>query len=343
MLKALLLLVSICGATIAVPAWGHQDPSSPLIEARSRKPIQMETVVVTGSVQGPGLWQVRMDDDHVLWVLGTLSLLPANIEWEPSQVKDLISQADEVLWPPSYAVNIKANYLQQALLGLSYLKARKNPGGKSLQQVLDPALYARWQATKARYIPNNSSVERKRPLVAAQDLLDAATKRVSLSNKDIVTPVMKRFARESGVRNWSPVFTVYVSNETAKAALSDVRSLSLDDTRCLSATLDAIDHDLPRMVANGNAWAQGDVQNINFSALARRETLCSDAMMSSDFSAKYGLPNIEKSVADHWLKHALAALKRNAVTVAFLPMEHLVGPDSYLDQLRAAGYTVSAP
>ncbi|MEJ7745982.1 MAG: TraB/GumN family protein [Luteimonas sp.] len=333
----------ICGATLSTAVVGQQAVASTPVTAPEREPVQMDAVVVTGKVTGPGMWQVYMDDDHDLWILGTLSPLPANIEWDSSQVQDLVAQAGDVMWGPNYSVNIKANYLQQAMLGLSYLKAQKNPDGKSLQQVLDPALYARWQVAKARYMPRNSSVEKKRPLVAAQDLLDAAIKRVSLSGKDIVSPQMKRFAKESGIRNWRPVFTVDVSNKAAKAALSDVRRLSLDDSRCLAATLDAIDDDIPRMVANANAWAKGDVQSISFSALARRESLCSDAMMSPEFSAKYGLPHIEKSVADHWLKHARAALNRNAITVAFVPMEYLVGPNNYLNRLRAEGYTVSSP
>ena len=344
MLKSVLLATTItCGAILSTTAVGQQAVSSTLVAAPEREPVQLDTVVVTGRVTGPGMWQVYMDDDHDLWIMGTLSPLPANIQWDSSQVQDLVAQAGDVMWPPNYGVNVKANVLQQAMLGMSYLKAQKNPDGKSLQQVLDPALYARWQATKTKYMPRNSSVEKKRPLVAAQELLDVAIKRVSLSGKDIVSPQMKSFAEQNGIRHWRPVFTVDVSSKAAKAALSDVRRQSLDDARCLAATLDALDDDIPRMVANANAWATGDVQGISFSALARRNSLCSDAMMSPEFSAKYGLPNIEQSVANHWLKHARAALTRNAITVAFVPMEYLVGPNSYLDRLRAEGYTVSSP
>lgn len=65
--------------------------------------------------------------------------------------------------------------------------------------------------------------------------------------------------------------------------------------------------------------------------------------MNADFSEKYGLPNIQKSVADLWLKRAESALSRNTVTVAFVPMEQLVGPNNYLERLRAMGYTVNNP
>ena len=343
MLKAVLLATMTWGALLSTTAVARQAVAPTPVAAPEPEPVLLDTVVVTGRVAGPGMWQVYMDGDHTLWIMGTLSPLPANIEWDSSQVNDLIGQAGEIMWAPSYSVNIKANLLQQAMLGWSYLKAQKNPDGKSLQQVLEPALYARWQAAKTKFMPRNASVEHKRPLVVAQELLDAAIKRASLSSRDIVSPPMKSLAEQNGIRHWRPVFTVDVSNKAAKAALSDVRRQSLDDAQCLAATLDAIDDDIPRMVVNANAWANGEVQGISFSALARRNSLCSDAMMSPEFSAKYGLPNIEKSIADLWLKHARAALKRNAVTVAFVPVEYLVGPNSYLDRLRAEGYTVSSP
>jgi len=65
--------------------------------------------------------------------------------------------------------------------------------------------------------------------------------------------------------------------------------------------------------------------------------------VNADFSEKYGLPNIQQSIARLWLEQVESALSRNAVTVAFVPMEQLVGPDNYLDRLRALGYTVNNP
>ena len=304
---------------------------------------QLESVVISGKVSGPGMWQVYKDDTHTLWILGTIKPLPANIEWDATSVRDMVKQAQEVLWYPGYAVNVNANLLQQVMLGFGYLRAKNNPDGKSLKDVLDPALYARWRGAKAKYLPRNSSVENKRPLVAAEELLDAATRRAGLSNEYSFYEAMKPTMGEAGVTSHYPQFKVDVSNAEAKAALTDIRRMSLDDARCLAATIDAIESDVPRMVANANAWANGDVARINYATLARRNTLCSDSMISPEFSVQYGLPNIEKSVADLWIKEAQSALASNAVTVAFVPMEDLTGPDNLMDRLRTLGYTVSDP
>jgi uncharacterized protein YbaP (TraB family) len=83
--------------------------------------------------------------------------------------------------------------------------------------------------------------------------------------------------------------------------------------------------------------------SINFAALAKRDAMCADALMSPEFSKKYGLPNINASVADLWVTQARAALGRNESTVAFVPTEYLTGPNNLLDRLRALGYTVSGP
>ena len=343
MLKRMLLAAIVAGSTIPLVAFAQDVEPVPTVAEASSSPTSLETVTVTGRVTGPGLWQVHKDDDHDLWIMGTLKPLPANIEWDSTAVRDLVSGANEVLWAPGYAVNVKANVFQGAWLGIGYLRAQKNPDGKSLEQVLTPALYARWLDAKSRYMPHNSGVERKRPLVAAQELLDAAIRKARLSDEPLVYPALKPTIEAGGIRNNHPKFEVKISNDVAKAALSDVRRISLDDAKCLEATLDAVESDLPRMVTNANAWAHGEVDRISFASLARRNALCSDAMLSADFSKKYGLPNIHKSLADLWLKEAESALTRNAVTVAFVPMEQLVGPDNYLDTLRAQGYTVTSP
>lgn len=346
----MLNLIIISAAIIrgAAPAPAVASPVPPLPAAVSpatpgSEPTLLDSVVVSGRVSGPGMWQVYKDDGHDLWILGVVKPLPANIEWDSSVARDMVTQSQEVLWYPGYGVNVQANLFQQAMLGYGYLKAKKNPDGESLAQVLDPALHGRWKAAKAEYMPRNSSVEDKRPIFAAEELLEAAIKRKGLTNEYSFYDAMKPVMEEAGVRSHYPQFEVKVSNALAKAALTDVRRMSLDDAACLSATLDAIDTDLPRMVANANAWANGNVASISYAALAKRDELCSDALMSPAFSAKYGLPNIKDSIANLWLTEARTALAKNASTVAFVPMEHLTGPNSLMDRLRAMGYTVSSP
>lgn len=345
-LLAAVLFVATLACTAASAQSGRQPVVVPAPPEAAVPGIQLkllDTVVVTGNVSGPGLWQVYIDDERDLWIMGTVKPLPANIEWDSAPVREIVKQAQEVLWYPGYGVNIQSNIFQQAMLGYGYLQAKKNPDGKTLEQVLDPALYARWAAAKAQYMPRNSSVEKKRPLIAAEELPEAAVKRAGLSSGYSFYKAMKPTMDDAGVRSNYPQFEVKISAAVAKVALTDVRRMSLDDAACMSATLDALATDLPRMITNANAWATGDVHSINFAALAKRDAMCADALMSPEFSKKYGLPNINASIADLWVTQARAALGRNESTVAFVPMEYLTGPNNLPDRLRAIGYTVSSP
>lgn len=337
---SLVLLAGLAASTASLAQ--EVQPAAPPPTAGDA-PKHLDAVVVSGRVSGPGLWQVYKDDSHDLWIMGTLSPLPAGIEWDATTVRELVAQADEVLWAPRYSVSVKANLFQQARLGFGYLRARKNPDGQSLAEVLPPVLHARWLAVKARYMPRNAGIERKRPLVAAEELLERAIEQARLSSKPVVHPAVKDIIEAGAIRSTSPTFEVKLTSDAARAALADMRGTRLDDAKCLEATLDVVENDLPRMVANANAWALGEVDGISFTALGRRDVLCSDALINPGFSEKYGLPNIARSVADAWLAKAESALSANAVTVAFVPMEQLVGPSGYLERLRALGYTVNAP
>lgn len=331
----------LCAVTAVAFAQQVAPPSS--ASQAGAEPTLLDAVVVSGRVTGPGLWQVYKDGEHDLWIMGTLSPLPSGIEWDAAQVRDLVARSQEVVWAPIYSVNVRANWFQQALLGIKYLGAKKNPDGETLEEVLPPDLYARWVRAKAKYLPHDSRVDHKRPLIAAGELLEAAMKRAHLSDKPIVYPALADTIEKFAVKSVLPRVEVDVTNATAKAALADVRGRRLDDQKCLAATLDAVETDIPQMVTNANAWANGEISRISFEALQRSSAACSDALVDPEFSARYGLPNIEDSAAARWISEVTSALARNASTVAFVPMENLVGPDNYLDQLRARGYTVSSP
>jgi hypothetical protein len=342
MKKGSLPVAMLLCAVTAVPFAKQVAPASPASQAGA-EPTLLDAVVVSGRVTGPGLWQVYKDGEHDLWIMGTLSPLPSGIEWDAAQVRDLVARSQEVVWAPIYSVNVRANWFQQALLGIKYLGAKKNPDGETLEEVLPPDLYARWVRAKAKYLPHDSRVDHKRPLIAAGELLEAAMKRAHLSDKPIVYRALADTIEKFAVKSVLPRVEVDVTNATAKAALADVRGRRLDDQKCLAATLDAVETDIPQMVTNANAWANGEISRISFEALQRSSAACSDALVDPEFSARYGLPNIEDSAAARWISEVTSALARNASTVAFVPMENLVGPDNYLDQLRARGYTVSSP
>ena len=125
----------------------------------------LETVVVSGEQPGPGLWKVTKDD-HVLWIIGTLTPLPKRMEWVPRDVERTIASAQRVLLSPSANVDVKGGALAGLFLLPSLLKARNNPDKQTLADVVPADLYARWQPLKLKYIGRSNSVEKRRPIFA---------------------------------------------------------------------------------------------------------------------------------------------------------------------------------
>lgn len=347
-LKSLLAALALLGAfnASAQDNPSRVDPhataaSTGPVVASEPEPIMLDTVVVTGSQPGPGLWHVTKAG-HELWILGTLTPLPAGITWKPDEIIERLSHSQEVIWPPYFTIDVKAGFFKKLYLGYRWHRAEKNPDGKALQDVLPADVYARWSSVKAHFLPNDRGIERKRPVVAAGLLLDAAQNQSGLRSGGLITQVLKKAITENGLTSTSPHVTVKVTDPSA--ALKEARRATLKDAACMTATLDLIEKDLPRIVTNANAWATGDLARLGSTQNAlRRSQACTDAFSDSDFARKRGIPDIHASSLDAWLKAVDHALATNQATFAVIPISNLIAADGLVERLRARGYTVELP
>jgi hypothetical protein len=338
-------LVAWLGLPAAVLAENATPPEAGAVPAEDvAADVQtLDTVVVSGRAPGPGLWRVGGQDGRVLWVLGVLSPVPAGMDWDSTRVAALVARADEVLWEPYYTVDVDTGFFGRLRLGYGMWRARGNPGGRTLGDVLPEPLYRRWSRARERLLPRDGGVERDRPIVAAAALLDAAIADAGMTGRDrVLAPVLEAVeAHDVPVR--TPGVEVELPPGVAKQAVRALRATSLDDVACLEATLDAIDNDLPRMITNANAWAAGRLDRIRFDDLERRRALCTDALTNARFAREHGIPDIRASIADRWLAEARSALDRNTVTVAVVSLADLVGPEGYVARLETLGYEVRRP
>jgi uncharacterized protein YbaP (TraB family) len=272
--------------------------------------------VVRGVQPGPGLWKVSKGE-HVLWILGTLGPLPKDIEWRSAEVQDAIAHSQQLLAAPAVSVKTDAGFFSLLALLPSLRKAMRNENGARLQQVLPADLYARWSVLKARYLGRDNGVEKKRPLIAADALYDAAIRKSGLATKSMLWPVVKRMAKQAGIEP-TPVKLTFVIKDP-KAALKELRAEGISDLACFRSMLDVVENDLPTMVERGNAWAVGDIRALQaMPPRADAFAVCSQAVSAE-------------------------ALDRNAATFALLPLADLLGDDGYLQQLQMRGYEIQAP
>lgn len=328
---------------LAAPASPQAPPSSDPVAATAEDPTpirDLEAVVVTGVQPGPGLWQVSKGD-HVLWILGTLSPLPRDIEWDTSVVERTIAQSQEVIGSPSVDVNTSAGFFGNLALIPSALKARRNPDGKTLQELVPAAQYARWRALKAKYIGGDHGIEQWRPVFAALELYERAIRKSSMSSRGIVGPAVTKMAKRHGVKIVQPRVTITIAQP--RQALKEFSATSLDDLDCFTKTLQRIESDVGAMAARANAWSIGDLDTLRELPYGNQFAACSAAFSGAALARKHGVSDLAGQMERKWMAAAEAALARNASTFATLPIAELLKRDGYLARLQAKGYEVEAP
>lgn len=342
-----LLLAGLLGLSSVPAAAAQSTPAAPAASPASGPASEpasdirdMDTIVVSGVQPGPGLWKVSKGD-HTLWILGTLSPLPKNMTWLARDTEAIVAQSQEVIAPPSVKFNSGLGMFRTMLLIPTALKARKNPDGKTLQEVVPADLYTRWTALKARYIGRDSGVESWRPIFAAQELYEAAMRKSGLSQKGVVWPVVEKAAKKNNV----PIVEtkLELTIEDPKTALKEFASNSLNDTDCFAKTLTRIEGDIEAMKARGNAWAVGDMDTLRALPQDDQYKACMDALAATSVFTRLGLSELRTRVVQVWLQRAEEALNKNPVTFATLPVGKLIEAEGYLAALKAKGYVVEAP
>lgn len=328
-----LLVVVLLGTSIVRAA----DPSP---VADTTDPGTLETIVVSGNQPGPGLWKVSKDN-HVLWILGTLSPLPQKMIWVSTDIETTIAESQQVILGPSANFSIKGGMLRGVFLLPSLMSARNNPEKQKLADVMPAELYARWSLLKQKYIGDDKGIEKRRPIFAAQELYTEAIKQSGLTLDDVVSKAVRKAARRSKVELVEPQIELRI--ESPGSAVKAFRKTSLDDLDCFSKTMTRLETDLAAMKVRANAWAQGDIEALQSMPYTDQLQTCADAVLKASVVEEAGFSDLRSRFAKIWLDAADKALARNRITFSVLPLRHLLDADGLLARLRARGYLIEAP
>lgn len=329
------------GATASgtVPLQAHTHvPGQPHGSVQSVQ--DMAAVVVSGEQPGPGLWRVSRDG-HVLWILGTVSPLPRDLQWRADEVRQIIADSQAVLGPPGWGFDADVGFFKRLTLVPAALKAARDPQGRTLREVLPADVHARWLPLKQRYLGNDRGVEKDRPMAAGSELLRKALREHRLGRRPIITPVIEEASRKAGLVITSTRVSVRIENP--RAVLKQARGVTVDDTACFSALLDKVEHEMPMMVERANAWAVGDVGALQALAGNDAGEVCIGALEQTSFGRAHDLAGLQTRARTAWLAAARASLLKHPQTFASVPMEMLAGKDGVLAQLEHEGYAIEAP
>lgn len=314
-------------------------------DGSDRPIVDMDAMVVSGVQPGPGLWRVSGNQGHVLYILGTQSPLPRDMQWEAAEVRQVLAEADAILGAPGVSVSADVGLLRGLTLVPAALRAQRNSGGETLQELLPGDVHARWLRLKEQYLGRDRGVEKKRPPIAAHELYRAALKRHGLRMGDVVAPVISEAATARGLERVSTELAVKV--EDPRKALADFRGEAMrpQDLECFVRTLDLVGRELPQVARRANAWATGDLAALRAMPQAGSQVLaCLDAWTQTEAARKRGFADLEARMRAHWVEAAAGALEQHAVSFATLPIEALLHDrGGYVTGLVARGYVVEAP
>ncbi|HEY0197506.1 MAG TPA: TraB/GumN family protein [Rhodanobacter sp.] len=285
------------------------------------------------------MWKISKGD-HVLWVLGTLSPLPKNMQWQAHEVQQILAQAQQVLDEPTVSMHADIGFFGKLALLPSLIGVRNNPDGKKLQDLMSAAEYARWLALKAKYIGHDNGVEKQRPIFAAITLYLAAIEQVGLADK-VIDPVIKLALKQQRLKPTPVAFVIEVDNP--RALVKDFKHEPMEDMDCFSKTLDHLESDIGLMRERANAWSMGDLDWLRELPMSAQMDACKVAVTESGIARKLGVVDLGQKIETTWLAAASKALDTNQVTFALLPIGHLLGSDNYPAKLKARGYRVELP
>jgi len=319
---------------------GVMAQTVPDVPASPSSVTNLAAVAVSGVQPGPGLWKVSKEG-HTMLLLGMISPLPQLMQWRSADVETAISGSQQVLQLPDVKLKVDVGFFGKLFLLPSAYSARKNDNGATLQQVLPAPMYARWETLKLKYIGNDNSVERWKPIFASQELYKKALKANQLSKSGGVQANIDALAKKYNVPEASTEYPLEI--EHPHDAIKAFKSSGLDDIACFGRTLDAVEQDMPAMTLRANAWATGDMEALRKLPDSDRRGTCINAVTDADFAHKLGLSDVPAKMEANWLTTARAALAQNKQTFAMLPIKELISPDGYLSRLKAEGYQVEAP
>ncbi len=297
------------------------------------------TVVVEGRRPGPGVWKVSKGD-HVMWVFGVYSPLPQKMEWDAARVERLVGKSQEVLTRPG--ARMEVGFFRGLTLLPTAIGIDKNPDGATLHDVLPADVYARWQVLKGKYIGEDDGIERRRPIFVADTLLSRGLSKSGLTQNTGVEEQIEKAAKRDKIKITSTTLSMEVDDP--RALMKEFKKSQVEDVACFTKTLERLESDIDAMRVRANAWANGNIAEMSSLDYAERDKACNDAIFNSQFARNSpALQHLPERIRANWMKAAEKALADNTSTFALLPMKNVIGPDGYLADLQAKGYTVENP
>lgn len=275
-------------------------------------------VVAPAVAQAPEkhfLWSVTAPGAPPTYLLGSLHVLTpdyyplsAPIERAFKQSQVLIAEADiDELANPATLMSVAA----RALL----------PDGRTLDQVIDRALYAKVRQRAEHAGLPMAALARMKPWMVAITLTVPAMQSAGFDPEHGVDRHFFERARKAGMERRALETVAFQFDRLDQMPAADQEAL-------LGSTLDDLDSQLSNVKTIADAWARGDTAAVENLLLAT--TTAAPGM--------YQRLLAERNVS--WVPAVETCLTQRTTCFVVVGAAHLVGPDSLVALLKKKGYAV---
>jgi uncharacterized protein YbaP (TraB family) len=312
----------------------------PLLAAESADTV-LDEVLVIGEQPGPPMWRVSKGD-HTLWIMGTLTPLPAKMSWRSVQAERVIRESGEILGASRSDVDADIGIMEAVRLLRALSRLRYNADGSTLRDALPAEVYERWHAAHRRWFGKDPSPkERARPSYAAELLYEKALERSGLTGRPVVWSTVRRLAARHDVRIRQRRFPLTI--EDPRGLVAELETFpAAREVACLVATMDFIDREMPDLRRRAQAWATGNLAELRALPRENPRASCEDELIGHTRLGRL-LREEEARYAEDWSGIVDWLLLTHATSFTTLPVTQLLDEDDVLARLRAKGYEVQAP
>ena len=265
----------------------------------------------------PALWRVS-DADSVIWLYGTVHLLPADLRWRGPKFEQAFASSGELVMEVDPAT-LTPDRMRQLTTRYGML-----PPGETLASRLDQPAREALARIEADLHLDPAALEPMRPWLAAQQLAVADAIRDGVHTEGV------EFALDADANRRHMGRSYLESAEQQILTLADLPQA--DETHFLVATLGQIERETGGEDEALQAWARGDVATL---------TRLLEAEGHDAGPAAYDALIAHRNAV--WADEISRRLNGSGHIFIAVGAAHLLGPEGVVALLRARGIHVDGP
>lgn len=274
--------------------------------------------VAVEAAAGPALWQVS-DGDTRIYLFGLPGLMDADTEWRNAAFDAALSEADAVILEADRSSPEAQAAMQQVAQRVGVFQ-----DGRTLNDVMDDDTRAQVRTVAASLGVPPEALNPLKPWLAANQLQSIAVQRAGLADPQTARAVIAAEAAEAG----KPI----AHFEEPTALLAAIGDLPEDSQmRLFQQALDIIENDPGQARRVLSQWAAGDANGL--AASLHGEGEWADETVRS-------VMLLERNTAWQARLEEILTTETGTFFVA-VGVGHLVGDDSLVAGLEAAGYELA--